>query len=158
MKLKRRKQFERESMQKKWRLFDEMRVKKKKKKMELLSLLFIVTFVLRLLNSQSVILLHLIFDWTFIIDLKLMRIFFNDICITKIVVRGIKRPLTCSSVDLIIEMAHKSTNTCRFSDIAGEPMRRLAPLRGFENEPLVSFEEGNRTFDRTCSRDWTYGL
>ena len=38
-------------------------------------------------------------------------------------------------------MAHKSTNTCRFSDIAGEPMQRLAPLRVFENEALVSLEE-----------------
>ena len=38
-------------------------------------------------------------------------------------------------------MAHKSTNTCRFSDIAEEPMERLPPLRGFETEPLMSLEE-----------------
>ena len=29
----------------------------------------------------------------------------------------------------------------RFSDIAGEPRRRLAPLRGYENMPLVSLEK-----------------
>ena len=44
-------------------------------------------------------------------------------------------------VDLIIEMAHKSTKTCRFSDIGEEPLRRLPPIRGFENAPLVSLEE-----------------
>ena len=38
-------------------------------------------------------------------------------------------------------MAHKSTNPCRFSDIGGEPLRKLPPIRGFENESLVSLEE-----------------
>ena len=51
---------------------------------------------------------------------------------------------TCSYVDLIIEMAHKSTNTFRFSDVDGERMRPLPPLRGFENETLVSFEEATK--------------
>ena len=51
---------------------------------------------------------------------------------------------TCPSVDFIIEMAHKSTNTCRFSDIGGEPLRKLPPIRGFENEELVSFEEATK--------------
>ena len=41
-------------------------------------------------------------------------------------------------------MAHKSTNPCRFSDIAGEPLRKLPPIRGFENEPLVSLEEATK--------------
>ena len=41
-------------------------------------------------------------------------------------------------------MAHKSTNTCRFSDIGGEPLRKLPPIRGFENEPLVSLEEATK--------------
>ena len=41
-------------------------------------------------------------------------------------------------------MAHKSTNTFRFSDIGGEPLRRLPPIRGFENETLVSLEEATR--------------
>ena len=41
-------------------------------------------------------------------------------------------------------MAHKSTNTFRFSDVAGELMRPLPPLRGFEDEPLVSFEEATK--------------
>ena len=54
------------------------------------------------------------------------------------------RPSTPSSVDLIIEMAHKSTNTFRFFDVGGEPLQRLAPLRGFEDEPLVSFEEATK--------------
>ena len=61
-----------------------------------------------------------------------------------IVARGIKRPSTCSYVDLIIAMAPESTNTFRFSDVAGEPMRPLPPLRGFEDEPLVSFEEATK--------------
>ena len=56
----------------------------------------------------------------------------NILCIRKIDLR---------LVDLIIEMAHKSTNTFRFSDVVGEPLQRLAPLRGFDNEPLVSFEK-----------------
>ena len=56
----------------------------------------------------------------------------NILCIRKIDLR---------LVDLIIEMAHKSTNTFRFSDVAGEPLRRLAPLRGFEKAPMVSFEK-----------------
>ena len=51
---------------------------------------------------------------------------------------------TCPSVDFIIEMAHKSTNTCRFSDIGGEPLRKLPPIRGIENEELVSFEEATK--------------
>ena len=38
-------------------------------------------------------------------------------------------------------MAHKSTNTCRYCDVVGEPLRKLPPIRGFENEPLVSLEE-----------------
>ena len=38
-------------------------------------------------------------------------------------------------------MAHKSTNAYRFFDIAGVSMRKLPPLRGFENAPLVSFEQ-----------------
>ena len=38
-------------------------------------------------------------------------------------------------------MAHKSTNTFRFSDVGREPLRRLPPIRGFENQPLVSLEE-----------------
>ena len=38
-------------------------------------------------------------------------------------------------------MAHKSTNTFRFSDVSGEPLRRLPPIRGFENQPLVSLDE-----------------
>ena len=59
-------------------------------------------------------------------------------CITKDELRNLG---TCSFVDLIIEMAHKSTNTCRFSDIAGEPLRRLPPTQGFENAPLVSLEQ-----------------
>ena len=41
-------------------------------------------------------------------------------------------------------MAHKSTNTFRFSDVGGEPVRPLPPLRGFENEALVSFEEATK--------------
>ena len=38
-------------------------------------------------------------------------------------------------------MAYKSTNTFRFSDVSGEPLRRLPPIRGFENQPLVSLDE-----------------
>ena len=41
-------------------------------------------------------------------------------------------------------MAHKSTNTCRYSDVAGEPLRRLPPIHGFENAPLVSLEEATK--------------
>ena len=41
-------------------------------------------------------------------------------------------------------MGHKSTKTCRFSDIGREPLRRLPPIRGFENEELVSFEEATK--------------
>ena len=41
-------------------------------------------------------------------------------------------------------MAHKSTKTCRFSDIGGEPLRRLPPIRGFEHAPLVSFGEATK--------------
>ena len=41
-------------------------------------------------------------------------------------------------------MAHKSTKTCRFSDIAGEPLRKLPPIRSFESEPLVSLEEATK--------------
>ena len=41
-------------------------------------------------------------------------------------------------------MAHKSRKTCRFSDIAGEPLRRLPPIWGFESEALVSFEEATK--------------
>ena len=37
-----------------------------------------------------------------------------------------------------------ATKTCRFSDIGGEPLRRLPPIRDFENEPLVSFEEATK--------------
>ena len=42
-------------------------------------------------------------------------------------------------------MAHKSTNTFRFSDVGGEPLQRLPPIRGFENEPLVSLEEATKS-------------
>ena len=85
------------------------------------------------LNSQSVIgvIASLHFLW---IDEYWLMTF----CIRKEELRDLQ---TCSSVDLIIEMAHKSTNTCRFSDIGGEPLRRLPPIRGFENEELVLFEE-----------------
>ena len=62
-------------------------------------------------------------------------------CIRKEELRDLQ---TCSSVDLIIEMAHKSTKSCRFSDIGGEPLGRLPPIRGFENEKLVSFEEAKK--------------
>ena len=41
-------------------------------------------------------------------------------------------------------MAHKSTNTFRFSDVGGEPLQRLPPIRGFENEPLVSLDEATK--------------
>ena len=41
-------------------------------------------------------------------------------------------------------MAHKSTNTCRFSDIGREPLRKLPPIRDFENEELVSLEEATK--------------
>ena len=44
-------------------------------------------------------------------------------------------------VDLIIKMA---TNACRFSDIGREPLQRLPPIRDFENEELVSFEEATK--------------
>ena len=42
-------------------------------------------------------------------------------------------------------MAHKSTETFRFSDVVGEPLRRLPPIRGFENQPLVSLEEATKS-------------
>ena len=51
---------------------------------------------------------------------------------------------TCLFVDLIIEMAYKSTNTFRFCDVGREPLRRLPPIRGFENETLVSLEEATK--------------
>ncbi|CAF1166408.1 unnamed protein product [Adineta steineri] len=38
-------------------------------------------------------------------------------------------------------MTDESSHTYRFSDIAGESNRRLPPIRGFENMPLVSLEE-----------------
>ena len=41
-------------------------------------------------------------------------------------------------------MANKSTNTYRYSDVVGEPLRRLPPIRGFENEALVSLEEATK--------------
>ena len=62
-------------------------------------------------------------------------------CITKDELKDLR---ICSSVDLIIKMAHKSTNTCRFSDISGEPLQKLPPIHGFENEPLVSLEEATK--------------
>ena len=64
--------------------------------------------------------------------------FLMTFCIRKEELRDLR---TCSSVDLIIEMAHKSTNTFRFSDVDGQPMRPLAPLQASENEALVSLEE-----------------
>ena len=50
-------------------------------------------------------------------------------------------------------MENKSTNTYRFSDIAGEPMRKLPPLRGFENAPLVSFEQATEPLIPRVPRD-----
>src|ERR1700722_19176089 len=47
---------------------------------------------------------------------------------------------SCSTVDVIIRMA-ESSDAYRFSDVAGEPMKRLPPIRGFENMPPVSLEE-----------------
>ena len=60
---------------------------------------------------------------------------FNDILHKK---KGIKRP---SGLFIYRFMGHKSTKTCRFSDIGGEPLRRRTPIQGFENEPLVSLDE-----------------
>ncbi|CAF4449812.1 unnamed protein product [Rotaria sp. Silwood2] len=41
-------------------------------------------------------------------------------------------------------MADGSRDAYRFSDVDGEPMRRLPPLRGFENMPLVSLEQATQ--------------
>ncbi|CAF3802320.1 unnamed protein product, partial [Rotaria sp. Silwood1] len=41
-------------------------------------------------------------------------------------------------------MADGSRDAYRFSDVDGEPMRRLPPIRGFENMPLVSLEEATQ--------------
>ncbi|CAF2723802.1 unnamed protein product [Rotaria sp. Silwood2] len=41
-------------------------------------------------------------------------------------------------------MAEGSNGAYRFSDVAGEPIRRLPPLRGYETMPLVSFEEATQ--------------
>ncbi|CAF3780327.1 unnamed protein product [Adineta steineri] len=42
-------------------------------------------------------------------------------------------------------MSDKSSHAHRFSDVAGEPNRRLPPIRGFENMPLVSLEEASQS-------------
>ena len=62
-------------------------------------------------------------------------ILFNDILHNK------RRSSICSSVDL---WGHKSTKTCHFSDIDGEPLQRLPPIQGFENAPLVSLDEATK--------------
>jgi hypothetical protein len=41
-------------------------------------------------------------------------------------------------------MADASSAPYRFSDVAEEPVRRLPPIRGFENMPLVSLEEATQ--------------
>ena len=41
-------------------------------------------------------------------------------------------------------MAEGSSHAYRFSDVVGEPNRRLPPLRGFENMPLLSLEEATQ--------------
>ncbi|CAF1346597.1 unnamed protein product [Adineta steineri] len=41
-------------------------------------------------------------------------------------------------------MTDESSHAYRFSDIAGESNRRLPPIRGFENMPLVSLEEATQ--------------
>ena len=67
--MKEKTNVERESMQKKWTVFDEMKVKRNKK-LELLSLFFILTCALLLINSKEVISvitwLHLVFDRAFV--------------------------------------------------------------------------------------------
>ncbi|CAM4858454.1 unnamed protein product [Rotaria socialis] len=41
-------------------------------------------------------------------------------------------------------MGDGANGVYRFSDIAGEPMRRLPPIRGYENAPLVSIKEATQ--------------
>ncbi|CAF5060890.1 unnamed protein product, partial [Rotaria sp. Silwood1] len=42
-------------------------------------------------------------------------------------------------------MGDESNGAYRFSDVAGEPIRRLPPLRGYENMPVVSLEEATQS-------------
>ena len=41
-------------------------------------------------------------------------------------------------------MAGESSNRYRFVDVADQPTRRMPPIRGFENMPLVSLEEATQ--------------
>ena len=71
-------------------------------------------------------------------------------CIRKDELRDLR---ICSSVDLIIEMAHKSTKTCRYSDITSWRINaKIDSSSRLWKWSIGVVRRGNRT----CSQDQTY--